>query len=66
MVGVARWTERTWLVVGLVLLVVTVGGLIAWAHGGSGRTARSGRCATLADRYGLTPCPPDPLPVVAP
>jgi len=65
-VGVARWTERTWLVVGLVLLVVTVGGIIAWAHGGSGRTARSGRCATLADRYGLTPCPPDPLPVEAP
>ena len=58
-----RWRERGWLVISLALLLVTVGGVIAYAHAG-GRHP-TGRCATLAQRYGLTPCPPDPIPVEA-
>ena len=58
-----RWRERAWLAVGLALLLVTVGGVIAYAN--AGRARPTGRCATLAERYGLTPCPPDPLPVEA-
>ena len=45
----------------LTAAVLVLGG----CHSGAAGTAQSPRCRTLQQRYGLTPCPADPLPVEA-
>jgi hypothetical protein len=42
-------------------MLLVVGGVAVWVSG----VGPGGRCRALEIRYGLTPCPPDPLPVEA-
>jgi hypothetical protein len=60
--GRPRWVRYG---LGALLVVALVAGL-AWVYSRAslgGAVADPGRCATVARRYGLTPCPPDPVPL---